>query len=161
MKIKIFSLPAMGDEVVEDAFNLFIAQHRIVQVDRHLIQNGADSYWSICVGYHNNKPPARSKSSRIDYREILSTDQFRDYAALREWRKSVAEREGVPVFGVFSNEQMSQIVQLSELTLAALASIDGIGQVKCERYASEVFALLQKRRVKPGESVSPADSVPA
>ena len=145
MKIKIFSLPAMGDEVVEDAFNLFIAQHRIVQVDSHLI----------------NKPPARSKSSRIDYREILSTDQFRDYAALREWRKSVAEREGVPVFGVFSNEQMSQIVQLSELTLAALASIDGIGQVKCERYASEVFALLQKRRVKPGESVSPADSVPA
>ena len=78
---------------------------------------------------------------------------------MREWRKSVAEREGVPVFGVFSNEQMSQIVQLSELTLAALASIDGIGQVKCERYASEVFALLQKRRVKPGESVSPADSV--
>jgi len=72
VKIKIFSLPAMGDEVVEDAFNLFIAQHRVVQVDRHLIQNGADSYWSICVGYQNNKPPARSKSSRINYREILS-----------------------------------------------------------------------------------------
>ena len=84
MKIKIFSLPAMGDEVVEDALNLFIAQHRIVQVDRHLIQNGADSYWSICVGYHYNKTPGRSKSSRIDYREILSADQFRDYAALRE-----------------------------------------------------------------------------
>ena len=61
----------MGDEVVEDAFNLFIAQHRVVQVDRHLIQNGADSYWSICVGYHYYKTPARSKSARIDYREIL------------------------------------------------------------------------------------------
>ena len=128
-----------------------MAQHRVVQADRHLVQNGASSYWSVCVGYHEQKAQTSSKTTRVDYREVLSPLQFREYAALRDWRKAAAERDQIPVFGVFSNEQLSKIVQLTELTAGSFTTIDGIGEVKCERYAAEVFALLQQRRAESGQ----------
>ena len=38
-----------------------------------------------------------SSERRVDYREVLSAEQFEIFAKLREVRKGVAEREAVPV----------------------------------------------------------------
>ena len=148
MKLKVFAIPATGDENAEAALNLFSAQHRVLQTDRQLIQNGSASFWSVCVGYSESQSNSmkQQNTNRVDYRTVLSATDFRHYSALREWRKQVADSEGVPVFGVFSNEQLASIVRLQDLTLSALRGIDGVGDKKVERYGKPVLSLLEQRK---------------
>ena len=50
------------------------------------------------------------KKDIIDYRQILSEEDFAVFAKLRDLRKKLAENTGVPVYAVFTNEQLAQIV---------------------------------------------------
>ncbi len=113
MKYKVFSLPAIGDESAEEALNAFLAQHKVIQVDRQFITQGGLSYWSLCVCYQANTNSRFAKSANkkapIDYKEVLTEPQFAQFAALRELRKKMAAQDGVPVFAVFTNEQLAQI----------------------------------------------------
>ena len=161
MKLKVFSIPAVGDETAEAALNLFTAQHRIVQIDRQLIQDGGASFWSVCVGYFETQSRSEKlpqNKTRVDYRAVLSAEDFRHYAALREWRKAAADRDGIPAFGVFTNEQLAAIVRLPVLSLSALMSIDGVGEKKTERYGKDLIALLGSRR-KGSTCTDPVTSI--
>lgn len=75
------------------------------------------------------------------YKAVLSDADFALYAELRAWRKGIAEREGVPVYAVFSNEQLAEIVRRRVDTLAAVGAIEGIGAARLERYGE---ALLER-----------------
>jgi hypothetical protein len=37
----------------------------------------------------------------VDYKEVLKPEEFEVFSRLREWRKGVAEKEGVPDFVVW------------------------------------------------------------
>ncbi|OED43780.1 hypothetical protein AB833_03105 [Chromatiales bacterium (ex Bugula neritina AB1)] len=153
MKLKIFSLPAYGDEQAEEALNEFMAAESVVHMDRQLIQSGTSSYWSICVGYDQAQAKKdNANSGRIDYRKVLSPTHFREYSALREWRKNVSETENTTLYGVFTNAELAAIVQLPLETVAEIGSVDGVGEIKMERYSQRVFDLLQERRGKTADS---------
>ena len=51
--------------------------------------------------------------ARVDYKEILNEEDFRLFAQLRELRKQVAEEMSVPLFAIFSNEQLAEIARQS------------------------------------------------
>jgi hypothetical protein len=36
----------------------------------------------------------------VDYKEVLKPEEFEVFSRLRDWRRSVAEKEGVPVYAV-------------------------------------------------------------
>jgi superfamily II DNA helicase RecQ len=152
MKVKVFSIPAVGDEYAEECVNEFLARHRIAQIDRQLVNDGAGSYWTVCVGYWqpDAATTSRTKKNRVDYREVLDEPRFREYAALRDWRKKVAESEGVPVFTVFTNEQLAHIVRLASPNLKTVSSIEGIGKSKLEQYATLVLEELARHRQASG-----------
>jgi hypothetical protein len=38
----------------------------------------------------------------VDYKEVLKPEEFEVFSRLREWRKGVAEKEGVPVYTVLT-----------------------------------------------------------
>lgn len=115
MNYRIFSLPATGDETAEQNLNAFMVKHKVVQVDRQFVAQGDLSYWSLCVCYQSvsTASPAvtAAKKARIDYKEVLNESQFAHFAALRELRKQMAEQDGVPVFAVFTNDQLAKMVQ--------------------------------------------------
>lgn len=154
MKLKVFSIPAVGDESAEEAVNHFMASKRIAQVDRQLVSDAAGSYWTVCIGYWDaaSGQTPRPRKGRIDYREVLDEKRFREYAALRDWRKTAAESEGVPLFSIFSNEQLANIVQLEAANLASVSSIDGIGKSKLEQYAAAALAVLTGHRETSGNA---------
>ncbi|MCP4282812.1 MAG: hypothetical protein GY776_22810 [Alteromonas sp.] len=143
---KIFSLPTIGDEAQESALNHFLAQHKIIHVDRQIVSLGEQSYWTLCVNYQGqatqHKVASADKKPRIDYKEVLTEAQFSVFAALRELRKELAAKDGVPVFGVFTNDQLAQMVKLPVLTSAQLTAIDGIGESKLSRYGGSFLAVL-------------------
>ena len=50
--------------------------------------------------------------------------------------------EAIPVYTVFTNEQLAQIVQQRCRTKADLSRIEGIGEARLEKYAEQVIPLL-------------------
>jgi hypothetical protein len=74
MKVRFFSVPAATPEAEAEALNSFLANHRVLTLEKQFVQQGAQSYWSICVSYIDGAQPVRAqlggKRERIDYREV-------------------------------------------------------------------------------------------
>lgn len=156
MSQHFFAIPALDPHPAQDELNSFCEMHRVVAVEREFVAAGADSFWAVCVVTSTGNGPlpdalksrerrsgARGESSRVDYKTVLDEADFALYAELRAWRKAIAEQEGVPVYTVFSNEQLAEIVRRRVDTLQALGAIDGIGAARLERYGQ---ALLERLR---------------
>lgn len=131
-----------------DALNGFLATHRILGVRNEWMSDGENSFWAFCIDYFDGSSASgvRSKSGsrRVDYKEVLSPEDFAVFAKLRDWRKAVAEKDGVPVFTIFTNEQLAQIVQKKVASLADLREIDGIGEARAEKYGESVLNVLKE-----------------
>ncbi|MGH2821178.1 MAG: HRDC domain-containing protein, partial [Actinomycetota bacterium] len=66
------------------------------------------------------------------------------YAALKEWRRRRAGQDGVPAYVVFHDTTLTDIARAAPTTLAALASVSGVGPTKLQRYGSELLGVLQR-----------------
>lgn len=168
MPLYFFSIPALDPQAAQDEFNRFCDARRVVAVERRFVVDGRNSYWALCVTVASGagplpdalKPPERRTgprtegsggSGRVDYKTVLSEQDFAFYADLRTWRKETAEAEGVPVYTVFTNEQLAEIVRRRVDTLAALGGIEGIGPARLERYGSAVLARLRAQLRVPSK----------
>jgi superfamily II DNA helicase RecQ len=160
MPFRIFLIPVLyGDDATEE-LNAFIASHRIAHIERKWIDQGTQSAWIFCVEYvvasptRDSTPKAQFSRNRIDYKTILSPDEFSIFSLLRDLRKELSQQEGVPVFALFSNEQLAQMVQRRCASKADLLSIDGIGESKVEKYSDRLLAVISKFTSPPPSSES-------
>lgn len=125
MKFKFFAIPARHSEAAEAELNAFCIKHRISYIDKHLVADGVDSFWSICISWLDGEaaPSAlaenRSKPS-VDYKQILSEADFGLYLELRNYRKEQADHQNVPPYALFTNEQLASMVQQRVSTKTAL-----------------------------------------
>jgi len=95
--------------------NAFLRGHRVLAVKKEFVADGENSFWSFCVEYLDGSAPGAMPTGgrvpKVDYKEVLKPEEFEVFSRLREWRKTVAEKEGVPVYVVLSNEQLAQMVR--------------------------------------------------
>ena len=162
MGLRFFVVPVRDPSAFEQELNGFLARHKVVSVQRQLIDQGINSFWTICVDYLTQAPGENGQSrnlsrSRVDYKAILSPDEFVIFSRLRELRKELAQTEGVPVYALFTNEQLAQMVQRRCQSTSDLAGIEGIGEGKLEKYAEHLLRVLHAQETQPdaasGESV--------
>jgi superfamily II DNA helicase RecQ len=114
-------------------------------VKKEFVADGENSFWTFCVEYLESVGAAGAwpgKGPKVDYKEVLKPAEFEVFSRLREWRKAVAEKEGVPVYTVLTNEQLAQIVRKKVGSKAALKDIDGVGEARVEKYAEAVLKVL-------------------
>ena len=78
----------------------------------------------------------------MDYKELLKPEEFEVFSRLREWRKATAEKEGIPVYTVLTNEQLAQMVRKKVSSKAGLKEIEGIGEARVEKYGEAVLREL-------------------
>jgi superfamily II DNA helicase RecQ len=161
MPFRIFLIPVLyGDEATEE-LNAFIAGHRVAHIERKWIDQGTQSAYVFCVEYllasptSDGHPRTQLSRNRIDYKTILSPDEFTIFSLLREMRKELSQQEGVPVFALFSNEQLAQMVQRRCSSKADLLGIEGIGEAKVEKYSEKLLATLSKFSSPPPISELP------
>ena len=150
MRMKFFTLSVFDSGTTEQELNRFLAAHRILGIDRQFVQDGADSHWCLCVSYQetaSSVAPGKARG-KIDYKELLSETDFVLYSRLRELRKHLAEKEGVPVYALFSNEQLATMVQQQVSSRAQLQAIEGVGAGRIEKYGQHFLALLEQTRVQ-------------
>ena len=96
--------------------NAFLRSHRVLKVDRELVQRETASAWAVCVEYLEGsvsgvagpRGSGRGEDKKIDYKAVLSEGAFAVFSLLRDLRKTLAEAEGVPIYAVFTNEQLAK-----------------------------------------------------
>ena len=143
MQIKIFSIPVVGGEDVNEALNVFLRSKKILQTESHIVNNNGSAFWSFCVKYLDDvvgvSPNERSERVKIDYRDVLDETTFKRFSKLREIRKQLAQDDAVPAYAVFTDEELSNIAKLPELSLSKIRSIKGIGHKKVEKYGQLIL----------------------
>lgn len=149
MKYQFFTIPALDPVAAQGELNGFLSQKRICHVDREFVAAGEGSFWSFCIGWLDGQGPLltnpTSSNKRVDYKEVLNEEDFAFYAQLREWRKSIAQRDGTPPYTVFTNEQLAAIVQQKINNRSVLRSIEEIGHTRVEKYGEAV--LVECKRI--------------
>jgi len=148
MKYKFFFIPMEWPDGAETQLNDFVASHSVVEVDRQFGCNDRVAGWSVCVSWVTSGVPpeegASGNKSResIDYREILSEEDFAVFAELRQLRKELAQQSEKPVYTIFSNQQLADMVTNRVSNEEGLRAISGIGDSRVKRFAKPFLELL-------------------
>jgi ATP-dependent DNA helicase RecQ len=67
------------------------------------------------------------------------------FERLRGWRAAVAKEQGVPAYVIFHDATLRQIAATAPATVAALSTINGVGETKLARYGQQILDLLAER----------------
>lgn len=146
MKFNIFTVPVFDPDESLRELNTFCSNHRVVSVDKNFVGNGDNSFWNFCITYVDSDSGSQFqvKRGKIDYKEILDEKDFAIFVKLRMLRKTLAEKEGVPAYALFTNEQLAAMIRNSIDSLSRLAEIDGVGKSRVEKYGEQFVTLLKK-----------------
>lgn len=150
MQLQFFSVPARGDRGAQEELNAVLRSHRVLTVHREFVAQGDNSFWALSAEYMEGAAPSGpgagngrgAKPPKVDYKEVLSPADFALFARLRDWRKTVAEKEGVPVYAVMTNEQLAAIAVKRPDSAAGLREIEGVGEAKAGKYGAGVLAVV-------------------
>ncbi len=144
MQFKILAIPATGDHESEEELNRFLRGHRIVSVRQELVCEDPPR-WCFCMEYLDGGGSGSSKGKgkpRVDYKEVLSEEDFAVFARLRDVRKELAAAEAVPVYAVCTNEQLAEMAKGRAASLTDLKKIDGFGDAKADKYGEALLVAL-------------------
>ncbi len=142
MHIALFRIPVVNNQGELEACNRFLSTVRVLTVQKEFVAAGDYSFWSVLVEYMEQcQPEKKTRKKQVDYKEVLSPADFAVFNRLRTARKEISDREGVPVYTVFTNEQLAEIVTRGITTPNGLTTIDGVGKNRVEKYAVILQAL--------------------
>jgi superfamily II DNA helicase RecQ len=152
LQYKFFIIRAQNPDATEAEFNRFLRTVRVLSIDRKFVEKGENSFWALAVAYLKDSKTSTGsdasipgRSRKIDYRELLSPEDFTLFAKLRDWRKAVGEKEAVPLYTIFTNEQLARIAQQKIKTLEELSALSGIGNARMKKYGGDVLAVIQTK----------------
>lgn len=157
MQLKMFVIPIKNISEAEAEMNGFLRGHRVLAVKKQFVPDGENSFWTFCVEYLDGISASRGgtvsgqKAPKVDYKEVLTSEEFELFSRLRDWRKATAEKEGVPVYAVFTNGQLAEVVQKRITTKAGLKEIEGVGDARVDKYGEA----LQRLLVAPSTTTAP------
>ncbi len=148
MQFKIFTIPVENSEHYIEELNYFLRVNKVVDVRKESVNSNGSCYWTFCVTYlpQSTSPiiQERSQRQKIDYKNVLSSEAFNKFSAMRKIRKEIAEEEAVPPYAVFTDAELSMIAELEEITPKAIENIKGIGGKRVEKYGERISEALKQ-----------------
>lgn len=160
MQLKTFMVPVKNPVSAESELNAFLRSQRVLTVRKEFIADGGNSFWSFCVEFLDGQAGSQgagTKLGKVDYREIMKPEEFAVFSRLRDWRRAVADAKGVPVYTVFTNEQLAQIVRKRVNTKAGLKEIDGVGGSRVQDYGDDLLRVISESSLARSASSSAKD----
>ncbi len=148
-----FFISPFGEPTVCDELNKFLRSRRIVNVEKRLIDSERGTGWLFLVEYGEElKLPQPAGNTRIDYRETLTPQVYDLFDKLRGLRKAISEKQGVPVYAIFTNEQLAAMAKSPPNTLKDLLAYPGVGDGRVKQYGEAFLELFLNRQVETIET---------
>lgn len=153
--ISPFSEPASHAEL-----NNFLKAHRIINVEKRLIDGERGTGWVFLVEYTDSDPSKSSytMSSKVDWRDVLNPSQFAVYDLLRKKRKEIGDKTKIPLYGILSNEQLALMAQNPPKTKEDFLKIKGINEAKYKQWG-DIFIKEIEKVLLTAETSSDNDQV--
>lgn len=139
MQVKLFTIPILGGEQIQEELNAFLRSRKVLQVEQQLVANEQGNFWCFCIKYLANGSSSNATNSKykkkVDYKEVLDAASFQRFSKMREIRRKVAQEDAVPAFAVFTDAELAELAKIEgELTISKLKSVRGIGEKKAAKY---------------------------
>lgn len=149
MQVQYFTIPVKDSEAGQEDLNKFLRGHKVLEVEQHLVALNNTAFWCVSVEYLTGGPKTGigKKQANIDYKEVLDEVTFKKYDLLRQCRKEIAELNSIPLYAIFTNEELSKIAGLAEITDQAILNLSGIGSGRMKKFGKpliESFNLKQE-----------------
>lgn len=140
--IRILTLPfnpeseAFDDEPV----TRFLVNKRVRRLEPQFFQTNGRAYWTVLIEYE----PVLTAAEVTQAKDQPALDETQQalLRRLRAWRRERADRDGLPVFLVATNRQLTTVAERQPRTLEALRQIDGFGKKKVERYGKDIITVV-------------------
>ncbi|MGC9450037.1 MAG: HRDC domain-containing protein [Oceanipulchritudo sp.] len=147
MPYEFFQIPVSGQGAGKDDLNRTLRGGRIASVRKEFVAAGEQSFWAFCVEVLDAASTVAAgkggRAEKVDYKQVLSEADFAVFSRLRLLRKELAEKEAIPAYSVFTNEQLSVIAKARPDSLAGIGKIPGIGEARVEKYGAAVLEALK------------------
>ena len=142
MTYRVFQYPIPAPPELAD-LNQWLASHRVVSVQHHVVQQAAGAMLVFIVQTVDGKMPVgESSRPKVDYKQVLDAETFARFSKLREERKKIGNEEGVPLYAIFTNEQLAAMAQAHPASQSTWKKIDGIGDARMKKYGQRMMACL-------------------
>lgn len=159
MQLKIFTLPfdeeteGFPDEIISE----FCLNKKVLRIETQFFRREGRPFWSVAVHYEIVLPDTDKLRELDDSQKLL-------FQRLKEWRKEVAAKEGLPAYLVATNAQFIQMIRLQCRTLESFKNVRGFGKKRAQKYGKRINELIKgfyesekvKQEAPPGED-TPAD----
>ena len=139
--ISPFSEPSASAEL-----NNFLKSHRIINVEKRLIDGERGTGWVFLVEYTELEggKSAYTMSSKVDWRDVLNPSQFAVYDLLRKKRKEIGDKTKIPLYGILSNEQLALMAQNPPKNKEEFLKIKGVNESKYKQWGEIFIPIIQK-----------------
>jgi len=141
-QFNIFFVPLADDGSAQEDLNALLRSKRVLAVDKAFAGTG----WLFCAEWlEGRKPHSERNKPKIDYREVLDAKQFDLFSRLRNKRKELAQRDGVQLYTIMTNEKLAEMVRLDVRDVNGLSRIDGIGESRIEKYGQDLVLVFNNQ----------------
>jgi len=158
MHVKIITLPFDPTRNVfdDDTINQFTINKHIISIKSQFFYHNNQPFWSVFIEYNVDV----DLTIKEDLKDSLDQPGLLFYNRLKEWRKTKADENKIPVFIIATNKQMIDIINEKPRTLEALRMIDGFGNKKVAKYGQDIISMVKSfYDKKPVQNVRPPKKV--
>ena len=164
MQIKIFNIPIGAEEAQTEELNHFLRSNKIIDIKKEVVWVENNNCWSFCITYMQSNSPDVNNTTRpiggtkVDYKEILSSEVFERFSQFRKLRKQIADDEAIPAYAVFTDAELAEMAKLNPISLDAMNRISGIGKKKMEKYGDKFLHFVLTLTDEAGRAFDRTDS---
>jgi len=121
----------------DELLTKFLLNKQVKSHQAEFFMDHGDPFWTVFIEYetilekHSAPPPVP-----------LTKEQQTLFDRLKTWRKERADTDGVPVYVLATNKELSAIVTAAPKSQEALKSIRGFGLGKISKYGQDIIDLV-------------------
>jgi superfamily II DNA helicase RecQ len=147
--VKIFTIPfsKSSETFFEDDLNQFLLNKKVNSIKAEFFKNRENFYWTVFIDCDTVIAESKEKKEKginkqdqphikLDEKDELLLKR------LKEMRKQIAEKEGIPVYIIATNVQLMEMIRLKPRSKEALKQIKGYGKKKIEKYGDDVLKIV-------------------
>ncbi len=151
-QLRFFSIPVKGSPEVEREMNQFLASAIVSKIEKTLLGNDENAFYTITVEYEIQALQKGNKSfgHRIDYREVLSQKDFALFDKIRDWRLETSKKENIKAYVILTDAQLAEISETRPQSKKQLSKIKNMGKERLEKYGEAILEFTKKEK-QPAE----------
>lgn len=150
MQIKTYTIPLIGGEALNEEMNTFLRSKKILEIDKQLVVLEKTAFWSFCIAYLEDGNQGYKERNKTDYRQELGEAGFQRFSRMREIRRQLAQDESLPAYAIFTDDELSNLAKIEDLSMANMKNVKGVGEKKVEKYGHHfIKALKDEKDGKP------------